>query len=62
LAPHDAAEVAARLDEREILARPRDDARLGQGFVRATTSAPEDDAQSRAAIDPHQVPRPRTQG
>jgi histidinol-phosphate aminotransferase len=43
-APHDAGELAARLRDHGILVRPLGDARLGPGFMRVTTSRPEDNA------------------
>lgn len=43
-APHDAATLAERLRERDILVKPLNDARLGKGFMRVTTALPEDNA------------------
>ena len=43
-APHDATEIATRLREQGILVKPLGDARLGPGFMRVTTSVPEDNA------------------
>jgi histidinol-phosphate aminotransferase len=43
-APRDAAILAARLRERDILVKPLNDARLGAGFMRVTTALPEDNA------------------
>jgi len=42
LAPHDAADVAARLRARDILIKPLNDPSLGPGFMRVTTALPED--------------------
>jgi histidinol-phosphate aminotransferase len=41
-APHDAANVAARLREEGILIKPLGDPVLGPGFMRVTTSLPDD--------------------
>lgn len=41
-APHDAGEIAARLREQGILVKALGDARLGPGFMRVTTSRPQD--------------------
>jgi histidinol-phosphate aminotransferase len=38
--PHDAADVAAELRERDILVKPLDDERLGPGYMRVTTARP----------------------
>jgi histidinol-phosphate aminotransferase len=43
-APHDAGKIAERLREHGILVKPLGDARLGPGFMRVTTSRPEDNA------------------
>ena len=43
-APRDAGQVAARLRDRGILVKPLGDPRLGPGFMRVTTSRPEDNA------------------
>jgi histidinol-phosphate aminotransferase len=43
-APHDAGKIAERLREQGILVKPLGDARLGPGFMRVTTSRPEDNA------------------
>ncbi|MGC9369025.1 MAG: pyridoxal phosphate-dependent aminotransferase [Paracoccaceae bacterium] len=43
-APHDAGDIAARLRGQGILVKPLGDARLGPGFMRVTTSTPEDNA------------------
>jgi histidinol-phosphate aminotransferase len=48
--PHDAMLLAARLKERGILVKPLNDARLGPGFMRITTSLPEDNARFLATI------------
>ncbi|WP_225336152.1 pyridoxal phosphate-dependent aminotransferase [Halomicrobium urmianum] len=40
--PHDASDVAARLRERQIFAKPLDDERLGDGYMRVTTARPGD--------------------
>jgi histidinol-phosphate aminotransferase len=49
-APHDAAELAARLRERGILVKPLNDEQLGPGYMRITTSLPEDNARFVAAL------------
>ena len=49
-APHDAAALAARLIERDILVKPLGDARLGAGYMRVTTALPEDNARFVAAL------------
>ncbi len=49
-APHDAAELAARLRERGILVKPLGDPRLGPGVMRVTTSLPDDNARVIAAL------------
>ena len=49
-APHDAAELAARLREREILVKPLGDRRLGPGYMRITTALPQDNARFVAAL------------
>jgi histidinol-phosphate aminotransferase len=49
-APHDAAVVAARLRERNILIKPLNDARLGPGCMRVTTALPEDNARFVAVL------------
>jgi histidinol-phosphate aminotransferase len=43
-APHDAATLAARLRDRQILVKPLGDPRLGPGYMRVTTASPEDNA------------------
>lgn len=40
-APHDAEDLAAQLKERNILVRPLGDKKLGAGYMRITTSLPE---------------------
>jgi histidinol-phosphate aminotransferase len=49
-APHDAATLAERLRERDILVKPLNDARLGKGFMRVTTGLPEDNVRFIAAL------------
>jgi histidinol-phosphate aminotransferase len=49
-APFDAQAVADRLRERGILVKPLNDARLGPGYMRVTTSLPEDNARFLAAL------------
>ena len=49
-APHDAAALAAHLKEHGILVKPLNDARLGPGYMRITTSLPEDNARFVAAL------------
>lgn len=48
--PWDASLLAERLEEREILVKPLKDTRLGPGFMRITTSLPEDNRRFLAAI------------
>jgi histidinol-phosphate aminotransferase len=43
-APHDAAEIAGMLREQNILIKPLGDTVLGSGYMRVTTSLPEDNA------------------
>lgn len=43
-APHDAGKIAAQLAARQFMVRPLGDARLGRGFMRITTSRPQDNA------------------
>lgn len=50
-APHDADHLADRLRKRQILVKPLADARLGRGYMRVTTSLPEDNARFLAAIE-----------
>jgi histidinol-phosphate aminotransferase len=40
-APHDAAQIAAKLKQRGVLIKPLDDPVLGAGFMRVTTALPE---------------------
>jgi len=49
-APHDARAIAARLKERNILLKPLNDKRLGAGYMRVTTSLPEDNERFLAAL------------
>lgn len=42
--PHDAGDLAQRLRSRDILIKPLNDLRLGAGFMRVTTSLPENNA------------------
>lgn len=49
-APHDAATLAERLRERDILVKPLNDARLGKGFMRVTTALPEDNTRFIAVL------------
>lgn len=49
-APHDAAALAARLKERNILVKPLNDKHLGAGYMRVTTAMPEDNARFVAAL------------
>jgi len=48
--PHDARVLASLLEEREILVKPLNDDRLGPGFMRVTTSLPEDNARFVSAL------------
>lgn len=48
--PHDARVLANLLKEREILVKPLNDDRLGPGFMRVTTSLPEDNARFLSAL------------
>lgn len=50
-APHDAAVVAERLKSRGFLVKPLNDERLGLGFMRITTSLPEDNRRFVAALE-----------
>lgn len=50
-APLDAAVVAARLAERKILVKPLNDRTLGKGYLRITTSRPEDNARFLDALE-----------
>lgn len=49
-APHNAEVLSARLKERNILIRHLNDKRLGEGYMRVTTSRPEDNARFLAAL------------
>lgn len=49
-APHNAAELAACLQKRNILVKPLNDPRLGAGYMRITTALPEDNARFIAAL------------
>lgn len=49
-APHDAGQLANRLEERGILVKPLTNSRLGPGFMRVTTALPEDNARFLSAI------------
>jgi histidinol-phosphate aminotransferase len=49
-APRSADEVARRLEERSILIRPLNDRVLGRGFMRVTTSLPDDNQRFVAAL------------
>jgi len=49
-APHDAAALAARLKELNILVKPLNDKHLGAGYMRVTTALPEDNARFVAAL------------
>jgi histidinol-phosphate aminotransferase len=49
-APHDAKELAEKLKARDILIKPLNDAALGSGFMRVTTSLPEDNNRFLAAL------------
>lgn len=49
-APHDAGHLADRLRERDILVKPLNDARLGPGYMRITTSLPEGNARLVSAL------------
>jgi histidinol-phosphate aminotransferase len=48
--PHDARVLASRLEEREILVKPLNDKRLGPGFMRVTTSLPDDNKRFISAL------------
>jgi histidinol-phosphate aminotransferase len=41
-APHDATELAGRMQERGIFIKPLNDPQLGTSFMRVTTALPED--------------------
>lgn len=49
-APHDASELAGELGRRGILIKPLGDARLGPGYMRVTTSLPEQNARFLQAL------------
>jgi histidinol-phosphate aminotransferase len=49
-APHKAHVLAALLKERNILVKPLNDERLGHGYMRVTTTLPEDNARFVAAL------------
>lgn len=49
-APHDAATLAARLKDRDILIKPLNDPPLGSGYMRITTALPEDNQRFVAAL------------
>ncbi len=49
-APHDAGHLASRLNERGILIKALNDPNLGPGFMRITTSLPEDNERFVTAI------------
>ena len=49
-APHDASNLARRLQERQILVKPLNDDRLGPGFMRVTTALPEGNTHFVAAL------------
>jgi len=49
-APHDAADLAARLQERGIFIKPLNDPELGPGFMRVTTALPGDNQRVVAAL------------
>ena len=49
-APHDAGEIAVRLQQHDILIKPLGDPRLGPGYMRVTTAVPEDNARALAAL------------
>jgi histidinol-phosphate aminotransferase len=49
-APHDAAALASALEARDILVKPLADRSLGPGYMRITTSLPEDNARFVAAL------------
>lgn len=49
-APRDAGALAEALRARGILLKPLGDARLGRGYMRITTSRPEENARFTAAL------------
>jgi histidinol-phosphate aminotransferase len=49
-APYAAADLATRLQERGILIKPLNDPRLGRGYMRVTTSLPDDNTRFLAAL------------
>lgn len=49
--PRSAEDVARRLGERDILVKPLNDAVLGRGYMRVTTSVPEDNRRFVAALE-----------
>ena len=50
-APHDAADVAAALRDRDIYVKPLDDDRLGPGYMRVTTARPTDNERVVSALE-----------
>jgi len=40
--PHDAADIARQLEQRNILIKPLNDSVLGKGYMRVTTALPDD--------------------
>jgi histidinol-phosphate aminotransferase len=50
LYPHDAQQVAVRLEQHGILIKPLGDARLGPGYLRVTTALPADNTRFVAAL------------
>jgi histidinol-phosphate aminotransferase len=50
-APHDARELAERLRQRGVLIKPLDDPALGPGYMRVTTTLPEDNVRFLAVLE-----------
>jgi histidinol-phosphate aminotransferase len=48
--PHDAAQIAKRLEARKILVKPLNDPVLGRGYMRVTTALPDDNQRFVAAL------------
>jgi histidinol-phosphate aminotransferase len=48
--PHDAGDIAKRLEIRNILVKPLNDPVLGRGYMRVTTALPEDNQRFVAAL------------
>jgi len=49
--PHNAENIAKRLEERNILVKPLGDSVLGDGYMRITTALPEDNRRFVTALE-----------